>query len=92
MVPEWNRTQGAQAMATLTLKNIPDELYNQLRRSAVEARRSLNSEILFRLEAGLRSRRIDPQELLAQARAVRRTVGHPVTEEELRRLRSEGRP
>ena len=79
-------------MTTLTLKNIPDELYDRLRQSATEARRSLNGEILFRLEASLRSRRIDPQELLARARAVRRTVGHPVTEEELRRARSEGRP
>jgi antitoxin FitA len=79
-------------MATLTLKNIPDELYDQLRRSASEARRSLNSEILFRLETSLRSRGTDPQELLARARAVRRTVGHPVTEEELRRARSKGRP
>jgi plasmid stability protein len=79
-------------MTTLTLKNIPDELYDRLRQSATEARRSLNGEILFRLEASLRSRRIDPQELLARARAVRRTVGQPVTEEELRRARSAGRP
>ena len=69
-------------MATLTLKNIPEELYDQLRRSATEARRSLNSEILHRLEAGLRSCRIDPEETLARARVVRRTVGLPVTEED----------
>ena len=79
-------------MATLTLKNIPDELYEQLRKSATEARRSLNSEILYRLETSLRSRRLDPEELLARARAVRQDVGRPVTEEDLRRARSEGRP
>jgi plasmid stability protein len=83
---------GAKAMATLTVKNIPDDLYDQLRRSATEARRSLNSEILYRLEASVRSRRLDPEEVLARARAVRKTVGHPVTEEDLRRARSEGRP
>jgi hypothetical protein len=48
-------TEARPMMATLTLKNIPDELYDHLRQSAAEARRSLNSEILFRLEASLRS-------------------------------------
>jgi len=79
-------------MASLTLKNIPEDLVEQLRRSAAEARRSLNSEILYRLDASVRSRRLDPEELLDRARAVRRTVSHPVTEEDLRRARSQGRP
>lgn len=79
-------------MATLTLKNIPDDLYDQLRRSAAEARRSLNSEVLHRLETSLRPHRLDPEELLARARAVRRTPSRPVTQEELRRARSTGRP
>lgn len=79
-------------MATLTLKNIPDDLYEDLRRSAAEARRSLNSEVLHRLEDSLRTHRLDPEELLARARAVRRTPGRPVTEAELRRARSMGRP
>jgi antitoxin FitA len=78
-------------MRTLTLKSIPDELYEHLRRSAAEARRSLNSEILFRLETDLGSRKADPGQLLARARAVRRSVGHLVTERELRRARADGR-
>lgn len=79
-------------MATLTLKNIPDELFDELRRSAADSRRSLNSEILFRLETSLGRRRDDALELVARARVVRRSVGHPVTESELRRARSAGRP
>ena len=38
-------------MATLTLKGIPDELHASLRESAERNRRSLNSEILMRLES-----------------------------------------
>lgn len=38
-------------MATLTLKNIPDELHALLKESAERNRRSLNSEILMRLES-----------------------------------------
>jgi plasmid stability protein len=79
-------------MPTLTLKNIPDQLYDQLRQSAAEARRSLNSEILFRLEAAFGNRKVDAHDLLVRARAVRRSVGHRVTATELRQTRSSGRP
>jgi plasmid stability protein len=37
-------------MPTLTLKNIPDGLHARLKASAERNRRSLNSEILVRLE------------------------------------------
>ena len=39
-------------MPTLTLKNIPSELHARLKASAERNRRSLNSEILARLEGG----------------------------------------
>lgn len=38
-------------MTTLTLKNIPEELHARLKESAEKNRRSLNSEILVRLES-----------------------------------------
>jgi antitoxin FitA len=38
-------------MATLTLKNVPEELHARLKESAEKNRRSLNSEILVRLES-----------------------------------------
>lgn len=38
---------------TLTLKNIPDEVYQQLKAAASTNRRSLNSEAIVRLEASL---------------------------------------
>jgi plasmid stability protein len=37
-------------MPALTLKNIPDDLHARLKASAARNRRSLNSEILARLE------------------------------------------
>jgi len=40
-------------MTTLTLKNIPEELHARLKESAEKNRRSLNSEILVRLESAL---------------------------------------
>jgi hypothetical protein len=46
-------------MVTLTLKNIPEELHEQLKESAERNRRSLNSEILIRLEAAFAAPVID---------------------------------
>ncbi|HEX2095407.1 MAG TPA: Arc family DNA-binding protein [Longimicrobiaceae bacterium] len=44
-------------MANLTVKNIPDELYEQLKRRAAENRRSLNSEAIVCLEQAVAEHR-----------------------------------
>ena len=49
-------------MATLTLKNIPDELHALLKASAERNRRSLNSEILIRLESAFTAPVVDARE------------------------------
>lgn len=49
-------------MATLTLKNIPDELHALLKESAERNRRSLNSEILIRLESAFTAPIVDVRE------------------------------
>jgi plasmid stability protein len=46
------RFHNGVSMPTLTLKNIPADLHAKLKASAARNRRSLNSEILARLEAG----------------------------------------
>lgn len=48
-------------MLTLTLKNIPDDLHAMLKDSAEKNRRSLNSEILARLERELAAPTVDPE-------------------------------
>ena len=48
-------------MLTLTLKNIPEDLHAMLKQSAEKNRRSLNSEILARLERELAAPTVDPQ-------------------------------
>ena len=47
-------------MLTLTLKNIPDALHARLKASAARNRRSLNSEILVRLEQDISRPVLDP--------------------------------
>jgi plasmid stability protein len=53
-------------MLSLTLKNMPPDLHARLKASAVANRRSLNREILARLEAQLEAPPVDvPAELRA---------------------------
>jgi len=56
---------------SLTLKSIPDELYERLKASAEAHRRSLNSEAIVCLESVLIPSRIPAAERLARARALR---------------------
>jgi plasmid stability protein len=61
---------------TLTLKNIPDALYERLRASADLHRRSLNGEILICLESVLLPGRISVKERIARAKALRDEFGN----------------
>ena len=56
---------------TLTLKNIPDDVYDLLKAAAEAHRRSLNSEAIVCLEAVLLPTRQSPAERLARARELR---------------------
>ena len=56
---------------TLTLKNIPDTVYNRLKVSAQAHRRSLNSEAIVCLESVLLPAKLTPNERLERARALR---------------------
>jgi antitoxin FitA len=80
-------------MATMTLKNVPDDLYKELKRSAVRHRRSINSEAIVCLERALQSTSISPEQLIARAANFRARVGNLfVTDADLRTARDEGRP
>jgi plasmid stability protein len=79
--------------ASFTLKNIPDAIYDQLKASARRHRRSINSEILVCLEEAYCSRRISPEEFLADAKAMRDAIGGPLmTAEEIQAAIENGRP
>ncbi|HRP24947.1 plasmid stability protein [Thauera sp.] len=60
---------------SLTLKNIPDTLYERLKAAAELHRRSLNSEAIVCLETVLLPSRVAASDRLARARALR--IGLP---------------
>jgi len=80
-------------MVTITVNNIPDDLYADLKRAAANNRRSINSEIIVSIEQAVRSTRTDPDELLEKIRVLREaTARYTLTDEILDQTINEGRP
>lgn len=79
-------------MASITIKNIPEPLYTRLKEAAARNRRSLNGEVIARLERSLGIGAIDAQALLGRVRSVRDRSALPyLSDAELRQAREEGR-
>lgn len=79
-------------MPTMTVKNIPLDLYERLKQNALAHRRSLNKEVIFCLEQALRSRRMDTDTILARIETLQeRAPLPPLTDEILRKAKEEGR-
>lgn len=76
----------------LTLKGVPDEVYTRLKDSASVNHRSLNSEIIARLEAQVLPRRTTAHEHLSAIRAARdRLTKVEFDHNDIDRFKREGR-
>lgn len=79
----------------MTIKNLPDEIYATLTRTAKRNRRSINSEAIVRLEQGLQAVEPDLEMTLARIRRNREVMkerGVWLTDEMLDLAKNEGRP
>lgn len=82
-------------VATLTIKNLPDEIYAALTKSAKRNRRSINGEAIVRLEQGLQNVEPDIEATIARIRRNREIMkekGVWLTDEILDFAKNEGRP
>ncbi|MTI11802.1 Arc family DNA-binding protein [Sansalvadorimonas verongulae] len=61
-------------MPALTVKNIPETLYNRLKEAASAHHRSINSELIHCLEQMLLPQQVSPSEHLKRARELRRDI------------------
>ena len=78
-------------MASITLKDVPRRLHQQLRARAARNRRSLNQEALACLEQAVLAEPIDTAALLRTARATRARV-KPIRHAEIDDWINQGRP
>ncbi len=61
-------------MAALNIKSIPDDLYMELKASARNHHRSINSEVIAILEPALMYRKISKEEFLENVRRIRSRI------------------
>lgn len=79
-------------MATFTIKNIPDDLYEKLKQNAEENRRSINSEFIVCLERALLAPKLNIATTLTRIRKVRKkTPNFLLTDKELLKAKGDGR-
>jgi len=77
---------------TITVKNIPSELYERLKQSAALHHRSINSEIIALIEEHLSAKKRSPEDFLASARALRERTGrYELKKEFIDRAKRDGR-
>jgi antitoxin FitA len=78
---------------TITLKGIPDDIYERLKQSAEANRRSVNSEVIVCLETLLLPKKTPASEHLAAIRAIRsRLPKRAFKHSDIDRFKRAGRP
>lgn len=80
-------------MPSITVKNIPSDIYALLKQSAEANRRSINSEVIACIERAVSSQPVNPDLLLVHARALReKTRAYITSEENITQVKNAGRP
>lgn len=79
-------------MVTLTIKGMPEDLYEKLKATAKANNRSINGEVIFAIKRSLQVQPFNVEEMLERTRRIRELTSHyVVTDEELTRFKNEGR-
>ena len=79
-------------MVTVTIKNIPEQIYERIKAQDKSNHRSINGEILSILEQAMSLPPIDVKTTLERARKVRElTANYVVTADEIEKMINEGR-
>ena len=78
-------------MANITIKNIPEEVYRELKQRAEVQRRSLNSEIIHILEHAVTNKKMQPEATLSRARELRNKVQGKMDSSEIQQAIDSGR-
>ncbi|MEM7334864.1 MAG: Arc family DNA-binding protein [Chloroflexota bacterium] len=79
-------------MANLTIKNLPDELYEKIKAIAAYNRRSINNEVIVIIENAIEKDPIIYDDAIERVRILREKMNIYVTEDEINQAKNEGRP
>jgi len=79
-------------MPALTIKNVPDDLYSELKHVAEQHHRSINSEVIVCLKNTLFPKRVTPTDRLSNIQSLRAQITpNIITAEDIDNAIDEGR-
>jgi len=79
-------------MPAITIKNVPNELYDDIKKSASKNLRSINNEIIFRLKKTLSHRKTNPNHLIAKIDKINSIISLPnLNDDFISNAKNEGR-
>ena len=76
----------------ITIKGIPDDVYQKLKLQAEKNHRSVNSEVIMTLKNSLLSKKHDPDVLIESARKLKKRARGSLTIDEIQEAIDQGRP
>ena len=80
-------------MPALTIKNIPTDLYKELKHVSEQHHRSINSEVIVCLKERLFPKKISPKDRLTNIQALRSQIeSNIITTQDIDKAIEEGRP
>lgn len=78
-------------MPSLTLRDVPEELLEMVKQSASLNHRSMNSEIIARLEQSMYPKKMSVEDILTKARELRSGIQVTLSTEEVQKAIRENR-
>jgi len=78
-------------MPSITVKNIPEEIYDKVREQAKAHHRSINSEIIACLEQTVKAKQVSTDDILQEARRLRKKAKGSLSSEEIESAINQGR-
>lgn len=79
-------------MPSITVKNISEEIYEKIHGQANAHHRSINSEIIACLEQTVKHQQLSTDDILQEARRLRKKVKGSLSSEEIESAINQGRP
>jgi len=84
---------GDVLMPALTIKNIPDDLYHELKYIAKQHHRSINSEVIVSLKRILLPKKVSSEDTLNSIQALRSQItSNVITTDDIDQAINDGRP
>lgn len=76
----------------ITIRDIPDDVYDKLKKQAELHHRSINSEVIVYLKKIVQSSRRDPDQVISRAKKLKQKAKGSISLKEIQEAIDKGRP